>query len=376
MADAGLVVLVPMISPFASDRKMVREAHDEAGLAFVEVFVDASLEVCEQRDPKGLYARARAGDIEEMTGIDSPYEAPENPDLRLDSEGPLGRKLAALIVEGRGHPIMTTTTSPVYYARRFNQYVSELWRRRDFVWFFARGNIKARNASTFLGLVWWVLNPLLLGLVYFFIFGLIFPSERDIAYLLSGMFVFHYSSQSLSGGAASILSNSKLLVNIRFPRLILPIAFLLESTFGFLTSLVVFYAIVIPFSGVVPGPEVLMLLVALPLQILFNLGLAAASARLAVPFRDINNLIPYLDNRIWLCAFDHLAAGVLAGFPNGTELFRLNPMFPIIALYRTALLGYPLERADLIAAVIWCVATGVVGIAMFIKYEGRMVRYL
>ncbi|HEU5112145.1 MAG TPA: adenylyl-sulfate kinase, partial [Acidimicrobiia bacterium] len=61
LADAGLIVLVPVISPFASDRKMVREAHEQASLAFIEVFVDAPLEVCEQRDPKGLYARARAG---------------------------------------------------------------------------------------------------------------------------------------------------------------------------------------------------------------------------------------------------------------------------------------------------------------------------
>ena len=85
MADSGLVALVPVISPFAADRKMVREAHQQAGLGFVEVFVDAPLEVCEQRDPKGLYARARAGEISDMTGIDSPYEPPESPDLRLDS---------------------------------------------------------------------------------------------------------------------------------------------------------------------------------------------------------------------------------------------------------------------------------------------------
>jgi adenylyl-sulfate kinase len=103
MADAGLVVLVPVISPFASDRKMVREAHEEAGLAFVEVFVEASLEVCEQRDPKGLYARARAGEIEDMTGIDSPYEAPENPDLHLDTEafssGELAERLVTEVIE-------------------------------------------------------------------------------------------------------------------------------------------------------------------------------------------------------------------------------------------------------------------------------------
>ena len=103
MADAGLVVLVPVISPFASDRKMVREAHEEAGLAFVEVFVDASLEICERRDPKGLYARARAGEIEDMTGIDSPYEAPENPDLhwtpKAFSSGELAERLVTEVID-------------------------------------------------------------------------------------------------------------------------------------------------------------------------------------------------------------------------------------------------------------------------------------
>jgi bifunctional enzyme CysN/CysC len=99
LADAGLVVLVPVISPFASDRKMVREAHEQASLAFVEVFVDAPLEVCEQRDPKGLYARARAGEISDMTGLDSPYEPPESPDLRLDSDGSTPQELATLVVQ-------------------------------------------------------------------------------------------------------------------------------------------------------------------------------------------------------------------------------------------------------------------------------------
>ncbi len=102
MADAGLVVLVPVISPFASDRKMVREAHGQAGLRFIEVFVDAPLELCEQRDPKGLYAHARAGEISDMTGLDSPYEAPETPDLTLDSERNSAETLAAHIVEAVG----------------------------------------------------------------------------------------------------------------------------------------------------------------------------------------------------------------------------------------------------------------------------------
>jgi len=86
MADAGLVALVPVISPYRADRDRVRAAHDAAGLGFVEVFVDTPLALCEQRDPKGLYAKARAGEITGFTGIDDPYEAPSAPDLVLRPE--------------------------------------------------------------------------------------------------------------------------------------------------------------------------------------------------------------------------------------------------------------------------------------------------
>jgi bifunctional enzyme CysN/CysC len=81
LADAGLIVLVPVISPYRVDRDQARAAHTAAGLRFVEVFVDTPLAVCEQRDPKGLYARARSGQLGGMTGIDAPYEAPSSPDL-------------------------------------------------------------------------------------------------------------------------------------------------------------------------------------------------------------------------------------------------------------------------------------------------------
>jgi bifunctional enzyme CysN/CysC len=89
-ADAGVVALVPVISPYRADRDRVRSIHDLAGLPFVEVFVDTPLEVCEARDPKGLYAKARAGEITGFTGIDDPYEAPDSPELRLtpDDGGP------------------------------------------------------------------------------------------------------------------------------------------------------------------------------------------------------------------------------------------------------------------------------------------------
>lgn len=81
--DAGLIVMSAFISPFASDRELVRKLFPEG--EFVEVYMETPLEVCERRDPKGLYKRARAGEIRHFTGIDSPYEAPLNPEVRLDT---------------------------------------------------------------------------------------------------------------------------------------------------------------------------------------------------------------------------------------------------------------------------------------------------
>jgi len=89
-ADAGIVAVVPLISPYREGRDQARRLHEEAGLTFVEVFVDAPLDVCEARDPKGLYSQARSGEISGFTGVDDPYEPPEHPDVVVaaDRESP------------------------------------------------------------------------------------------------------------------------------------------------------------------------------------------------------------------------------------------------------------------------------------------------
>lgn len=81
MADAGLITLAAFISPFRADRRLVREIMPDG--QFVEVFVDADLSVCRERDPKGLYAKAERGEIKQFTGIDSPYEEPEKPEVHI-----------------------------------------------------------------------------------------------------------------------------------------------------------------------------------------------------------------------------------------------------------------------------------------------------
>ena len=83
----GHLSVVSAISPYAASRKAVRARHDELGLCFVEVYVSTPLAVCEARDPKGLYAKARRGELVSFTGISAPYEAPESPELSLSNEG-------------------------------------------------------------------------------------------------------------------------------------------------------------------------------------------------------------------------------------------------------------------------------------------------
>jgi adenylylsulfate kinase len=84
--DAGVIALSSFISPYAADRDQVRALHEAAGMDFIEVYVDCSLAAAEGRDPKGLYKKARAGEIKNFTGIDDPYEAPAKPEIHIHSD--------------------------------------------------------------------------------------------------------------------------------------------------------------------------------------------------------------------------------------------------------------------------------------------------
>jgi len=85
VAESGTIALVSLVSPYADDRRTAAMLHEAAELDFIEVFLDTSLEVCQERDPKGLYARALSGELAELTGVGAPYEKPTSPDLVLAS---------------------------------------------------------------------------------------------------------------------------------------------------------------------------------------------------------------------------------------------------------------------------------------------------
>ncbi len=98
-ADCGVITMTSFISPYRKDRDNVRALHQAGQLPFLEIFVNTSLDTCEQRDPKGLYKKARAGEIKNFTGIDDPYEEPSNPELRIDAGLTSPQEATVLIME-------------------------------------------------------------------------------------------------------------------------------------------------------------------------------------------------------------------------------------------------------------------------------------
>jgi teichoic acid transport system permease protein len=270
----------------------------------------------------------------------------------------------------------STRASNLYQAAV--NYLFTLWDRREFAWYLAMGNLKSRNASTALGLFWWVLNPLLQGAVYYIVFGVILGVSRDLSHLLIGIFVFTFTATSITTGANAIIQNTKLLVNLQFPRLILPIMAVIETGIGFLVSIPALFLIIGFSDGYWPTVSFFLIFpVIFALQAIFNLGLAALTARVAVPFRDITNVIPHL-TRIWLYLSPILfTVDQYENLPDTAQrLAELNPMVSFLAVYRGAIMGTDFVVSDLTTAAAWAFSVCAIAVFVFIRYEGKMARYL
>jgi teichoic acid transport system permease protein len=278
-----------------------------------------------------------------------------------------------------------------------SSYVRELWARREFIVHLARGNLAAKTAEARLGVLWWVLNPLLLSAIYFVVFGLIIrgtnrSSASFLAYLIVGVLVFRFFTVTLSQSAGLIISNAKLIVNLRFPRLVLPIAAVLEGLITFLASLSVFYLLVTPVSCIQAARDVVgvtciaptyrlaLLPIPLLLLVMFTLGIGAFVARWAVPIRDVRNVIPHV-TRFWfylspvLWGTERLAS-VADDWPLLVYVLEANPMYAFLSLFRTALINDPFEPLLLASGTAWAVIVMLLGVRGFVRHEDEMARYL
>ncbi|MGH3516235.1 MAG: ABC transporter permease [Haloechinothrix sp.] len=224
-------------------------------------------------------------------------------------------------------------------------YVQQLWQRRHFIMAYASARTTSTYSASRLGQLWQVLTPLLNAAVYFFLFGVLLGTSRGVenfvAFLVTGVFVFTFTQRSLNNGAKSISGNLQLVRALHFPRAVLPLSFVLVEFKQLLISMAALFVII----KVTGEPLTLLWLLVIPamiLQMLFNIGISLTMARIGAQSADINQLLPFI-SRVWF-----YTSGIFYPTTRFTEhpsipefikvLLSVNPPSVYIDLYRYALI--------------------------------------
>lgn len=249
-------------------------------------------------------------------------------------------------------------------------YLRDLRRRREFAFELARTNLRAQHFNTALGQLWLVVNPLLLGCIYFALVEIVGRGERGMeffAHLLLGLFAFRLVSTSVGQGARSVVGGGRLILNIAFPRTLLPLASVMTAFMSFLPTLVV-YAVVHVVAGLPVGPHLLWTIPIFGLLVVFAIGAAMVAATAQVYFRDVTNFLPYL-TRVWLYSSPVLyyADEVPSRFK---PILAANPLYPLLAALSDVVnQGQTPSLRLLVWGLAWAVGTLVVGALFFISRE-------
>jgi len=214
-------------------------------------------------------------------------------------------------------------------------YFRDLWARREFAAEFSKSGIRAANTQTVFGQLWLVLNPLLLALVYYFLIAVLRGGDSGglprLANLTGGLFLFTFVAGSMSSGAGSVTGGGRLIMNMNFPRLLMPFAAVRTAWFRFLPTLPV-YILLHLISGAGWSWTMLLSVVFLGYAIVFSLGLAALLATMQVYFRDTSSFLPYF-SRIWLYVSPilwqlHEAGGQFGPLMSINRI--VNPLYSIV----------------------------------------------
>ena len=249
-------------------------------------------------------------------------------------------------------------------------YIGELWRRREFAFELARTNLRSQHFNTALGQLWLILNPLLLGLVYFMLVEIIGRGNRGIdflAHLLLALFAFRLVSSSVSQGARSVVGGGRLILNSAFPRTLLPLSSVLTSFMLFLPTLAV-YAIIHAMAGLPVTPQILWAIPIIAMLILLAAGIAMLVATVQVYFRDLTNFLPYA-MRIWLYASPVLYFAYQVP-PKFKPILAANPLYPLLtSLSDTVNLGREPRPMLMLWGLGWAVGLFVIGSLFFISRE-------
>ncbi len=252
---------------------------------------------------------------------------------------------------------------------RFGPYFRDLVARLPFAAEFSRSSIRAANTQTVFGQLWLVLNPLLLACVYYVLVSIL--TNRGgmdfLAHIVGGLFAYYYVSGAISSGAGSVTGGGRLIMNMAFPRLLMPMAAVRTAFFRFLPTVPV-YLVFHTLGGGVWSWTMLLGIVFLGMLTVFGLGLAAFFAALQVYFRDTSSFLPYF-LRIWLYLSPVLWTPDQAP-ERFADLMVLNPLFSMIGGWtETTLQGVvpPLEMW--LAGGAWAAVALVGGSLFFMSRE-------
>lgn len=256
---------------------------------------------------------------------------------------------------------------------RLRAYIPELLERREFIMELARCTLRSQNYLNAFGQLWLVLNPLLLGCVYYVLADILSNGKHAHNYfsvLLAGLFLYTFFSSILSQSAGSIIGSSRLVLNSRLPRLVLPITQIMIAFMRFLPTLIVF-VVVHTLQGLSWGVVAFWAIPAFLEVALFGAGLGFICATLQVYFRDFSNFLPYV-TRIWLflspIMWEAQARIYKPGL--GAHLLGINPLTPMIGSWGDALVyNVAPNHWWLLEGAGWSIGAFVVGVVVFIRRE-------
>jgi teichoic acid transport system permease protein len=292
---------------------------------------------------------------------------------------------AGIVATPDGDAVTTTSSDPAADLRLLHtqlptgRYLADLWARRDFAVAMPLEELRVSHQDTLLGNIWHLGNPLLYAGVYYFVFGVLLGVDRGVPnfplWLMVGVFSFHLTTRTVNRGAKAVSGNRGLMRAIRFPRALLPISVVISQllTFGF--QLAVLFAVALG-----TGEGISRRWLALPFVLLvhtaFNLGLAFIAARMNDSFRDVQEILPFIFR---LLAF---VSGVMfpidirlgrADIPPQLELLlNLNPLVPLLNMYRWVFQGLPVGLGSTVYAI---AVSGLVLVFGFWYFRAAELRY-
>lgn len=257
------------------------------------------------------------------------------------------------------------------------EYLRETWRRKDFIAELANARSTAQYSDSLLGRIWQLITPLLNAAIYFFIFGVLLGTRKGIenfpAFLVAGVFAFNFMQVSVTSAAGSIPRHDRLIKAVHFPKLVVPLATVMQQIQQYVVSLFVLLIVV-----VVTGEPITFMWLALPfvvaLQVLFTAGLSLIVTRWGARSRDISQLLPFFTRTWRYVSGVFFSISVMTATMHsavGTAL-QLNPGAIYIDLVRDSLMAsQSMDPIIWIMGVVWAFGFFALGLVYFYRGEKR-----